>query len=167
MWFYICLAHDCGGPTPCSLRSIMRRPLGCCPRVAAPRSVAQDSLGYWTWYGLIALSVRCLNVSTDKNECQFGATLVCGNHTSCHNTLGGFYCICLEGYRATNNNKTFIPNDGTFCTGTGGGGCGDGRTVSRRWGRERAGLGLGVVSGRDSPCRRSVSLGRGLSISEC
>ncbi|XP_016870529.1 sushi domain-containing protein 1 isoform X8 [Homo sapiens] len=52
----------------------------------------------------------------DKNECQFGATLVCGNHTSCHNTPGGFYCICLEGYRATNNNKTFIPNDGTFCT---------------------------------------------------
>ncbi|XP_063492163.1 sushi domain-containing protein 1 isoform X5 [Symphalangus syndactylus] len=53
----------------------------------------------------------------DKNECQFGATVVCGNHTSCHNIPGGFYCICLEGYRATNNNKTFIPNDGTFCTG--------------------------------------------------
>ncbi|XP_032490351.1 sushi domain-containing protein 1 isoform X5 [Phocoena sinus] len=52
----------------------------------------------------------------DKNECQFGTTVVCGNHTSCHNTLGGFYCICLEGYRATNNNKAFIPNDGTFCT---------------------------------------------------
>ncbi|KAF0878157.1 SUSD1 protein, partial [Crocuta crocuta] len=52
----------------------------------------------------------------DKNECQFGATVVCGNHTSCHNTLGGFYCVCLEGYRATNNNTTFIPNDGTFCT---------------------------------------------------
>ncbi|KAM9700345.1 sushi domain-containing protein 1 isoform 3-T3 [Dama dama] len=52
----------------------------------------------------------------DKDECQFGTSVVCGNHTSCHNTLGGFYCICLEGYRATNNNKTFIPNDGTFCT---------------------------------------------------
>ncbi|XP_074063639.1 sushi domain-containing protein 1 isoform X3 [Macrotis lagotis] len=52
----------------------------------------------------------------DKDECQFGANVVCGNKASCHNTLGGFYCICLEGYRATNNNKTFIPNDGTFCT---------------------------------------------------
>ncbi|XP_010586043.1 sushi domain-containing protein 1 isoform X2 [Loxodonta africana] len=52
----------------------------------------------------------------DKNECQFGAAVVCGNHTSCHNIPGGFYCICLEGYRATNNHKTFIPNDGTFCT---------------------------------------------------
>ncbi|XP_072454166.1 sushi domain-containing protein 1 [Notamacropus eugenii] len=52
----------------------------------------------------------------DKDECQFGATVVCGNKASCHNTLGGFYCICLEGYRATNNNRTFIPNDGTFCT---------------------------------------------------
>ncbi|MBZ3878389.1 Sushi domain-containing protein 1 [Sciurus carolinensis] len=57
-----------------------------------------------------------LTTCVDKNECQFGATVVCGDHTSCHNTLGGFYCICLEGYRATNNKKTFIPNDGTFCT---------------------------------------------------
>uniref|UniRef100_A0A8C2M939 Sushi domain containing 1 n=1 Tax=Cricetulus griseus TaxID=10029 RepID=A0A8C2M939_CRIGR len=55
---------------------------------------------------------RCV----DKDECQFGATVICGNHTSCHNTPGGFYCICHKGYRATNNNKTFIPNDGTFCT---------------------------------------------------
>lgn len=54
---------------------------------------------------------RCV----DKDECQFGATVICGNHTSCHNTPGGFYCICHEGYRATNNNETFIPNDGTFC----------------------------------------------------
>lgn len=41
--------------------------------------------------------------------------MICGDHTSCHNTPGGFYCICHEGYRATNNNRTFIPNDGTFC----------------------------------------------------
>lgn len=64
-------------------------------------------------YGFVGNGrIKCV----DKNECQFGATVVCGNHTSCHNTPGGFYCICLEGYRATNNNKTFIPNDGTFCT---------------------------------------------------
>ncbi|KAG8508600.1 Sushi domain-containing protein 1 [Galemys pyrenaicus] len=62
-----------------------------------------------------SLSLPRLLMSTDKNECQLGDTVVCGNHTSCHNTLGGFYCICLEGYRATNHNKTFIPNDGTFC----------------------------------------------------
>ncbi|XP_051012360.1 sushi domain-containing protein 1 [Acomys russatus] len=54
---------------------------------------------------------RCV----DKDECQFGDTVICGNHTSCHNTLGGFYCICHRGYRATNNNETFIPNDGTLC----------------------------------------------------
>ncbi|XP_077904081.1 sushi domain-containing protein 1 isoform X1 [Ictidomys tridecemlineatus] len=57
-----------------------------------------------------------MTTCVDKDECQFGATVVCGKHTSCHNTLGGFYCVCLEGYRATNNNETFIPNDGTFCT---------------------------------------------------
>uniref|UniRef100_A0A8B9QMM6 Sushi domain containing 1 n=1 Tax=Apteryx owenii TaxID=8824 RepID=A0A8B9QMM6_APTOW len=53
---------------------------------------------------------------TDKDECQIGATKICGNHTLCHNTHGSFYCVCLDGYRASNNNKTFIPNDGTNCT---------------------------------------------------
>ncbi|NXP75154.1 SUSD1 protein, partial [Ramphastos sulfuratus] len=52
----------------------------------------------------------------DKDECQIGATKICGNHTMCHNTHGSFYCVCLDGYRASNNNKTFIPNDGTNCT---------------------------------------------------
>ncbi|XP_050768625.1 sushi domain-containing protein 1 isoform X3 [Gymnogyps californianus] len=52
----------------------------------------------------------------DKDECQIGASKICGNHTRCHNTHGSFYCVCLDGYRASNNNKTFIPNDGTNCT---------------------------------------------------
>ncbi|NWR36685.1 SUSD1 protein, partial [Tachuris rubrigastra] len=52
----------------------------------------------------------------DKDECQIGASKICGNHTLCHNTHGSFYCVCLHGYRASNNNKTFIPNDGTNCT---------------------------------------------------
>ncbi|XP_074876861.1 sushi domain-containing protein 1 isoform X5 [Buteo buteo] len=52
----------------------------------------------------------------DKDECQIGANKICGNHTLCHNTHGSFYCVCLDGYRASNNNKTFIPNDGTNCT---------------------------------------------------
>lgn len=91
----------------------------CCHRISIPKSMAQEKgPGCDTRSGRMALPMCCLNIPTDKNECQFGATVVCGNHTSCHNTLGGFYCICLEGYRATNNNETFIPNDGTFCTGT-------------------------------------------------
>ncbi|XP_077673911.1 sushi domain-containing protein 1 isoform X5 [Eretmochelys imbricata] len=52
----------------------------------------------------------------DKDECQIGASKICGEHTSCHNTHGSFYCICLEGYHPSNNNKIFIPNDGTYCT---------------------------------------------------
>ncbi|KAM7077660.1 sushi domain-containing protein 1 isoform 6-T7 [Ciconia maguari] len=52
----------------------------------------------------------------DKDECQIGASKICGNHTLCHNTHGSFYCVCLDGFRASNNNKTFIPNDGTNCT---------------------------------------------------
>ncbi|XP_073201740.1 sushi domain-containing protein 1 isoform X13 [Lepidochelys kempii] len=54
----------------------------------------------------------------DKDECQIGASKICGEHTSCHNTHGSFYCICLEGYHPSNNNKIFIPNDGTYCTVT-------------------------------------------------
>lgn len=52
----------------------------------------------------------------DKDECQIGASKICGNHTLCHNTHGSFYCVCLDGFRASNNNKIFIPNDGTNCT---------------------------------------------------
>ncbi|OXB82665.1 UNVERIFIED_CONTAM: hypothetical protein H355_003960 [Colinus virginianus] len=52
----------------------------------------------------------------DKDECQIGARKICGNHTVCHNTHGSFYCVCLDGFRASNNDKKFIPNDGTNCT---------------------------------------------------
>ncbi|XP_019410805.1 PREDICTED: sushi domain-containing protein 1 [Crocodylus porosus] len=52
----------------------------------------------------------------DKDECQIGASKICGEYTSCHNTHGSFFCVCLDGYRPSNNNRTFIPNDGTYCT---------------------------------------------------
>ncbi|XP_053227280.1 sushi domain-containing protein 1 isoform X2 [Podarcis raffonei] len=51
----------------------------------------------------------------DKNECDIGASKICGEHASCHNTQGSFYCICLEGFQASSKNKIFIPNDGTKC----------------------------------------------------
>ncbi|KAM6304153.1 sushi domain-containing protein 1 isoform 8-T12 [Podargus strigoides] len=63
-----------------------------------------------------AVIILCQLSELDKDECQIGASKICGNHTLCHNTHGSFYCVCLDGYRASNNNKTFIPNDGTNCT---------------------------------------------------
>ncbi|XP_072848116.2 sushi domain-containing protein 1 isoform X6 [Pogona vitticeps] len=51
----------------------------------------------------------------DKDECQIGTEKICGDHTSCHNTYGSFYCVCLEGFQASSKNKIFIPNDGTNC----------------------------------------------------
>ncbi|XP_061527013.1 LOW QUALITY PROTEIN: sushi domain-containing protein 1 [Phycodurus eques] len=51
----------------------------------------------------------------DKDECQIGATKICGQHTTCHNTYGSYYCTCLTGYTASNNLPVFIPNDGTHC----------------------------------------------------
>ncbi|KAM5191582.1 sushi domain-containing protein 1 [Mantella aurantiaca] len=51
----------------------------------------------------------------DKNECRMGAQKICGEHAECHNTHGSYYCICLKGYRPSNNHDNFIPNDGTFC----------------------------------------------------
>ncbi|XP_056374593.1 sushi domain-containing protein 1 isoform X2 [Hyla sarda] len=64
-------------------------------------------------FGLIGNGrTHCL----DKNECQIGAHKICGDHTACHNTHGSYYCVCLKGYRPSNNHENFIPNDGTFCT---------------------------------------------------
>ncbi|XP_029018313.1 sushi domain-containing protein 1 isoform X2 [Betta splendens] len=52
----------------------------------------------------------------DKDECQIGASNICGQHTTCHNTYGSFYCTCHDGYSPSNSMSTFIPNDGTHCT---------------------------------------------------
>ncbi|KAM4745095.1 sushi domain-containing protein 1 [Anableps anableps] len=51
----------------------------------------------------------------DKDECQIGASKICGQHTTCHNTHGSYYCTCLAGYSPSNNMAVFIPNDGTHC----------------------------------------------------
>ncbi|KAM9360267.1 sushi domain-containing protein 1 isoform 2-T2 [Symphorus nematophorus] len=51
----------------------------------------------------------------DKDECQIGATKICGQHTTCHNTYGSYYCTCLAGYSPSNSMAVFIPNDGTHC----------------------------------------------------
>ncbi|XP_058879108.1 sushi domain-containing protein 1-like isoform X2 [Acipenser ruthenus] len=51
----------------------------------------------------------------DKDECQIGATDICGEHTACYNTYGSFYCTCLDGYSPSNRMASFIPNDGTYC----------------------------------------------------
>ncbi|XP_060893226.1 sushi domain-containing protein 1 isoform X9 [Labrus mixtus] len=51
----------------------------------------------------------------DKDECQIGASKICGPHTTCHNTYGSYYCRCLSGYSPSNNMDVFIPNDGTHC----------------------------------------------------
>ncbi|CAJ1068337.1 sushi domain-containing protein 1 isoform X3 [Xyrichtys novacula] len=51
----------------------------------------------------------------DKDECQIGASEICGPNTTCHNTHGSYFCRCLSGYRPSNNMEVFIPNDGTHC----------------------------------------------------
>uniref|UniRef100_A0A3B5LLD3 Sushi domain containing 1 n=1 Tax=Xiphophorus couchianus TaxID=32473 RepID=A0A3B5LLD3_9TELE len=50
-----------------------------------------------------------------KDECQIGASKICGQQTTCHNTYGSYYCTCLSGYSPSNNMAVFIPNDGTHC----------------------------------------------------
>ncbi|XP_070821354.1 sushi domain-containing protein 1 isoform X3 [Chaetodon trifascialis] len=51
----------------------------------------------------------------DKDECQIGASKICGQHATCHNTYSSYYCTCLAGYSPSNNMPIFIPNDGTHC----------------------------------------------------
>ncbi|KAI4798667.1 hypothetical protein KUCAC02_020577 [Chaenocephalus aceratus] len=51
----------------------------------------------------------------DKDECQIGASKICGLHTDCHNTQGSYFCTCLSGFTPSNNMDIFTPNDGTHC----------------------------------------------------
>ncbi|XP_059193910.1 sushi domain-containing protein 1 isoform X1 [Centropristis striata] len=52
-------------------------------------------------------------ICVDKDECH--TDRICGPHTTCHNTLGSYYCTCMSGYSPSNNMPVFIPNDGTSC----------------------------------------------------
>ncbi|XP_037338624.2 sushi, von Willebrand factor type A, EGF and pentraxin domain-containing protein 1 isoform X3 [Pungitius pungitius] len=54
-------------------------------------------------------------VTANKDECQIGASKICGQHATCHNTYGSYYCTCLAGFSSSNNMSVFIPNDGTHC----------------------------------------------------
>lgn len=53
----------------------------------------------------------------DKDECQIGASKICGQHATCHNTYSSYYCTCQHGYSPSNDMAVFIPNDGTHCQG--------------------------------------------------
>ncbi|NXN94763.1 AGRL4 protein, partial [Rhinopomastus cyanomelas] len=50
----------------------------------------------------------------DDNECE-NATQPCGEHANCTNTVGSYYCMCVSGFKSSNGQQTFVPNDGTSC----------------------------------------------------
>lgn len=62
----------------------------------------------------IYFSIIC--VLTDDNECE-NATQPCGEHANCTNTVGSYFCMCAPGFKSSNGQKTFVPNDGTSCVG--------------------------------------------------
>lgn len=55
-------------------------------------------------------------VLADDNECE-NATQPCGEHANCTNTEGSYYCTCVHGFKSSNGQQTFLPNDGTSCVG--------------------------------------------------
>ncbi|KAF4793109.1 adhesion G protein-coupled receptor L4 [Turdus rufiventris] len=50
----------------------------------------------------------------DDNECENG-TQPCGEHANCTNTEGSYYCTCMSGFKPSNGQQIFVPNDGTSC----------------------------------------------------
>ncbi|XP_034057890.1 LOW QUALITY PROTEIN: sushi domain-containing protein 1 [Gymnodraco acuticeps] len=63
-------------------------------------------------YGFVGNGIRFCQ---DKDECQIGASKICGLHTDCHNTQGSYFCTCLSGFTPSNNMNLFTPNDRTHC----------------------------------------------------
>uniref|UniRef100_A0AAY4EMS3 Adhesion G protein-coupled receptor L4 n=1 Tax=Denticeps clupeoides TaxID=299321 RepID=A0AAY4EMS3_9TELE len=54
------------------------------------------------------------NECTDDDECEKVAH-ICGNHATCSNTVGSYYCTCVGGFKSTDGKTDFMPNDGTYC----------------------------------------------------
>ncbi|XP_053807062.1 adhesion G protein-coupled receptor L4 isoform X2 [Vidua chalybeata] len=55
-----------------------------------------------------------ITVCKDDNECE-NATQPCGEHANCTNTEGSYYCTCISGFKPSNGQQIFVPNDGTSC----------------------------------------------------
>ncbi|XP_041886326.1 adhesion G protein-coupled receptor L4 isoform X3 [Corvus kubaryi] len=55
-----------------------------------------------------------ITVCKDDNECE-NATQPCGEHANCTNTEGSYYCTCMPGFKPSNGQQIFVPNDGTSC----------------------------------------------------
>ncbi|NXY20167.1 AGRL4 protein, partial [Atrichornis clamosus] len=59
-----------------------------------------------------------ISICTDDNECE-NTTQPCGEHANCTNTVGSYYCMCMPGFKSSNGQQTFVPNDGTSCVDVG------------------------------------------------
>ena len=46
---------------------------------------------------------------TDRDECSEDRE-ICGQHAKCINTIGGYYCICDQGYRPASGETNFTGN---------------------------------------------------------
>uniref|UniRef100_A0A8C5U2S6 Adhesion G protein-coupled receptor L4 n=1 Tax=Malurus cyaneus samueli TaxID=2593467 RepID=A0A8C5U2S6_9PASS len=57
-----------------------------------------------------------ITICKDDNECE-NATQPCGEHANCTNTEGSYYCTCAPGFKPSNGQQSFVPNDGTSCVG--------------------------------------------------
>ncbi|XP_007885430.1 adhesion G protein-coupled receptor L4 isoform X1 [Callorhinchus milii] len=50
----------------------------------------------------------------DDDECE-NATQTCGYNATCTNTIGSFYCTCVQGFQSSKGTQEFTPNDGSTC----------------------------------------------------
>ncbi|XP_062386986.1 adhesion G protein-coupled receptor E3-like [Sardina pilchardus] len=50
----------------------------------------------------------------DINECAVGH-INCGPHAKCHNNMGGYACICTDGFKTSSGKETFQLGQGVTC----------------------------------------------------
>uniref|UniRef100_A0A673TTM6 Adhesion G protein-coupled receptor L4 n=1 Tax=Suricata suricatta TaxID=37032 RepID=A0A673TTM6_SURSU len=86
----------------------------CTKTPCLPNAKCEIRNGIEACYCNLGFSGNGVTICEDDNECG-NLTQPCGENANCTNTEGGYYCMCVAGFRSSSNQDRFITNDGTLC----------------------------------------------------
>ncbi|XP_016046811.1 adhesion G protein-coupled receptor L4 isoform X2 [Erinaceus europaeus] len=86
----------------------------CTKTPCLPNAKCEIRNGIEACYCNMGFSGNGVTICEDDNECG-NLTQSCGENANCSNTVGSYYCMCVSGFRSSNNQDKFVTNDGTTC----------------------------------------------------